>query len=186
MLYRSTQAFWYCRLSNRKLKQLYAEHFEVMKEEATRGNPTAMYLLGRTLHVQEKDLSLAKEWFLKAIAAGDIQSYINLGTLSPRDGADLEYLKKGCETNDNRGLWVMGRLLRKGSKGIDQDFQEALRFMNRISSDYPRCKEDLAWLTAKVQNSPQKFPAEVSHYLVEGAKMGDRKSIEALSDFLDD
>ena len=60
-------------------------------------------------------------------------------------------------------------MLRKGSKGVAKDISGALRLVSRISGDYPRSKEDLAWLTAKTQNAAVKYPIEVYHILREGA-----------------
>lgn len=82
VLLKKTESYWNLEVSNRKLEKLQEEYFDAVAEEAQKGSPLAMYLLGRIYHTSKPHPEQAKEWLTKAAEAGEIRAYANLYILS--------------------------------------------------------------------------------------------------------
>jgi hypothetical protein len=80
----------------------------------------------------------------------------------------------------------LARQLGYGFDGVTQNRERALELMLKLPSSYPDAKYDIVSMTARIQGAGVNYPSDMDYLLKEGAEMGDRKAIEALSDCRDD
>ena len=101
-----------------------------------------MYLEGRGVN---KDYAKAKEWYEKAIAAGDPEGYWWLARLYKQGRPGLErnyatakrYYEQAVAAGDSDGYWLIGQLYEQGGPGLEQDYAAAKRWYEQaIATGY--------------------------------------------------
>lgn len=107
--------------------------FLLIKQAAESNYPYAQYVLGIFYEKGTmKDGERAKNWYLKAIENGDINSLINLGTMY-RDGTiitkneveALRLYKKAADANNQYGQQQLGYAFQTGTLGLKSDGEQA-------------------------------------------------------------
>ena len=114
----------YCQRLTHSLRRAVAGKGEAMREIGE------FYQKGEGL---PRNAARAKEWYEKAVAAGDKSSYLRLGRIHEYGGPGLasdyasakSWYEKAIAAGDSEGYWSMGWLYQEGGPGLKKNYANA-------------------------------------------------------------
>ena len=199
--YKEGRAYLY----GRGAEQDYARAYEILKAEADRGNPLALYDVGfmhlNGLHV-EMDAAGAQEWFARAYKAfrqeeqRENNAYLQyrIGKMhragcgvDPDDALAAEWFRKSAGQGNQFAEYSLGTMYYAG-KGVEQDYGQAFRLFKASAAqgnvfalyELGRMYEKGAGIPADARNADLSYGAAYQGFLSLADKTGDDKILYRL------